>query len=184
MLKYHINAIHTEKSLKIQKKSENNTYNLLIKYLTNITREYRIKFDCLNGTCAKIDFYYIKNNIHFLIENDEHQHKSYELKSEIKRMNDSNFVLKKLNLMQPIVWIRYNPDCFKINNETQKITKEQRIKKIIDFINSFTNDYVPDLSIFYFYYNIIEDDNKNKKLCIFDDLDYPEEIKSIVKIIY
>jgi len=182
MLQYHIKAIHSEKSLKIQKKSENDTHTELLKYIDNIKREYRINFNCINGTCAKIDYFYCKNDIIFLIENDENQHKSYELSCEIKRMNDCTYVLNNNENKLPIVWIRYNPDTFKINNECQKITKEQRIKKIIEFIEKCieNKDNIPGLSIYYFYYNL----NKDKQLCIFDDPDYPEEIKSLVQVIY
>jgi len=184
-LKKHFNSVHSEESIRKHKISENKTYEMLLSYLKDIKREQYVSFICNNDSdkkCAKIDFIYIQNGIIYAIENDEEQHKHYEISCEIRRMIDVKSVWIETGNMLPVVWIRYNPDVFKINDVTQKIPKEKRIKKIVDFIekNSKVRENVPDLSIYYFYYDL----NENKQLCIFNDPEYSKEVKQYVHSIY
>jgi hypothetical protein len=78
--------IHTEEGQKRQKKSEEYTAKLLIKFGIDFKREHRVYFSCNGGTFCKIDYLYIKNGFIFIIENDEKQHKTYPVSCELRRM--------------------------------------------------------------------------------------------------
>lgn len=77
----------------------------------------------------------------------------------------------------PVVFIRFNPDCFRMNNIVCKIPFKIRIQKfikVISILSSDKNQLMP-LNIVYLYYNRTDD-----VLDIFNDIDYPEELKKCI----
>ena len=56
----------------------------------------------------------------------------------------------------PVVFIRYNPDTFKINLVTTRIPTDVRLKTLKRFVDDYINsDFVPEspLEYVYLYYN-------------------------------
>jgi hypothetical protein len=77
----------------------------------------------------------------------------------------------------PLIWIRINPDSFKIDDTKINMSKKEKIEKVVNLINYLSNikDTAP-LMIYYCFYNII-----NNKPEILKDEKYPEELKQVVK---
>jgi hypothetical protein len=63
------------------------------------------------------------------VEVDEHQHQSYACECEQGRM---------VNLVHvrgmPVRWIRYNPDIYEPMKGQKKVQKEQREKKLVEYV--------------------------------------------------
>ena len=175
----HLDTIHTIEGQQRQKKSETSTFNALIPHFPNLVREHHITFSCMNGTFCRIDYLYIGNGILFLIENDEHQHEHYPISCEIRRMIDAKASLMQEGNDLPVVFIRYNPDAFTIDDTKPKINKSDRIRQLVRLIKeieSSPKDQRLPLSIYYLYYNLI-----NEQPSIFYDKDYPNDLKSNAK---
>lgn len=179
-LKAHKTNMHTKEGIQRQKKSENFTFKFLQKQL-DIEREHQIDFkSCGIGTFSRIDGVTIQNGILFFIENDENQHKFNVLSCETKRMMDIKCALIQDGNDMPLVFIRFNPDKFTINDKRVYIPKKDRLKKCADLIKtiSINKDTLMTLNIYYMYYNVT-DNNLN----ILSDPDFPEEMKPCVKVI-
>ena len=176
-LKSH-SKIHTKEGQAKQKKSEEYTFKLLQEFgITNLKREHRIEFNCLNETYCRIDYLYIYNGNIFLIENDEEQHQHYMVSCEVKRMTNVVSVLFEDGNTMPLIWIRINPDNFNIDGKKIKMSKQEKIEKVVKLINSLsqTTQELP-LLIYYCFYNMVD-----KQPEILQDESYPEALKSIVK---
>ena len=184
-LKTHKNSMHTEEGQRRQKKSEHFTFSYLEKHI-EIKREHQVDFSCNGGTFCRLDglsLHKNKNGKAFIIahENDEHQHEGYMISCDTRRMTEVRSVFIQDGNDIPLIFIRYNPDAFRIDEELQKIKKKDRLKRYVELVKELENseeDMMP-LTIYYMYYDMIGD-----KLEIFYDPDYPEELKGNVRIIY
>ena len=174
----HKNSWHTEEGQQRKKKSEEYTAKLLEKEGVDFKREHQVSFSCNGGTFCRIDYLYINKGVIFAIENDEHQHEGYPLSCETRRMVDVKSVFVQDGNDLPLVWIRYNPDKFSKGETKGKINKKDRVKEIVKLMGKISGE-LPPLSIYYCYY----DTNKDGSLCIFDDPDFPDELKSITSCI-
>ena len=124
--------------------------------------EYQTIFDFITVDdyqyeCCLIDFSIKKENVQILIEVDEFQHTNinYSLRNEIQRMLQVN---KKLN--DKVIWIRYNPDRYKVNGVFKQ---KPEIEKEFILLNTITNitKYLQYKYIYLFYDTIsIKDENK------------------------
>jgi hypothetical protein len=177
-LKSHKETWHTEEGQQRKKKSEEYTAKLLEKEGIDFKREHQVSFSCNGGTFCRIDYLYINKGVIFAIENDEHQHEGYPLSCETKRMVDVKSVFVQDGNDLPLVWIRYNPDKFSKGETKGKINKKDRVKEIVKLMGKISGE-LPPLSIYYCYY----DTNEDGSLCIFDDPDFPDELKSITSCI-
>lgn len=179
-LSRHHERIHTDKARVIIKRSEEETYKLLEQYLGIIRREYHVDFSCINKTFARIDFVYTMNDILFFIENDENQHKDNDVSYETQRMLDIKLALSECNIDLPIVWIRYNPHAYKIDSKTIKCSQDDRIKKVIYYIQECIDnkELLPEVSYCYCFYDVIDN-----KLCMSNSQEFSEEIKTTIHIL-
>jgi hypothetical protein len=73
----------------------------------------------------------------------------------------------------PIVFIRYNPDRYKVDSENIKICKQVRMKNILDFITTFKTE--SPFNIKYMYYDLQDD-----KLEILTNPEYIEDVKEFI----
>jgi hypothetical protein len=180
-LSRHQKCIHSEEGKQRQKKSETTTYNSLIKCNLDLKREHQINVSCNGGNFYRIDYVHISNGIMFFIENDEHQHDHYPVSCEIRRMINTKSVLIQEGNNMPLVFIRYNPDAYHVDNQVRKIKKEDRIKRLVQLIQTISQHPIncPPLSIYYLFYNM-----KNNEPIIFQDSEYIQDVKSLVKYIY
>ena len=63
----------------------------------------------------------------------------------------------------PIIWIRWNPDAFRVNGELQKLKKKERGKLLVRFLKALesTTSLEPgSVSIFYLFYDRDDDVGK------------------------
>ncbi len=179
-LKRHKEKVHSSEAKVNIKKSEEETYKLLEQHLGKIRREYHVNFSCINKTFARIDFVYTMHDILFFIENDEEQHKDNDVSYETQRMINIKLALSEYNVTLPIVWIRYNPHSYKVNNKAVRTPKDSRINKVVTYIQTCISnkETLPTISYCYCFYDTIDN-----KLCVQDDPEFINEIKETIHII-
>lgn len=136
----------TPKSDKYQKTHEMKVVNFLEKNEIKFTHNKSIGYTC-GGFRPDIS---IDSNTHFVIvEIDENQHKQYEQKCEIIRM---------LNIHQAIgmkcVFLRYNPDIFRIKNRARKIDDVIRLNNLLEEVKKHMQK-IPeqDITVYKLYYD-------------------------------
>ncbi len=157
-LRRHITESHSNEMSIIMKKKENKVYQYFLQNHFDVLSQHRIDFKCANydDTYCYIDLLILYNGIVFLIEVDEFQHKSYEVACEVKRMyNVFQSLMIAGNSLQ-IVFIRYNPDVYRINNKKQYIDEDIRLSELCQFISTFKP--IQQFNIKYLYYNKIDND--------------------------
>lgn len=119
-------------SMKRQKTSEMT----LLKFLDDNKVEHvhnkSIGFEC--GS-YRPDFLIDCGTHYIVVENDENQHETYEQECEIVRM---------INIEQALglrtIFLRYNPDAYKIDGETTRIYKTTRMPLVLNRVNHY-RDY-------------------------------------------
>jgi len=84
-----------------------------------------------------------------VVEIDENQHSQYEDRCEISRM---------LNIYQAegmrCVFIRYNPDIFRVKGNAKKVHRPIRLGLLLEYVNKYMNS-IPDdeLTVYRLFYN-------------------------------
>lgn len=154
--------IHNTEFQKRRKEKEDAFQTFLDDEKIPYERETYIDFKCsdkkrnqkinLNETkYSRIDFVIFHNNIYFLVEIDEYQHTSYNPDCEIVRMTSIFTSAIDGGNDLPMVFVRFNPDAFKIQGQTQKFPLKKRYATILKFIQ----EYQPEqpLAIRYFFYS-------------------------------
>ncbi len=91
----------------------------------------------------------------FFIENDENQHQAYgSPECEMRRMLDVKSALLQQGTNTPLIWIRYNPHAFRVDNKLTKINQIDRIKRLIRLIEELSSKpYDIPFSIYYLFYD-------------------------------
>jgi hypothetical protein len=114
----------------------------------------------IDPTCTKRrpDFVYHCGNHIVIIEVDEDQHKSYsncgstreeKLAGENRRMFEIFQIFQGL----PVVFIRYNPDGFRVNQKTMKVSDRIRHQTLVQWIKKCLREFQPGLWVKYLYYD-------------------------------
>lgn len=189
-LKEHQKARHSERGHQRQKKEEEKIDKFLTSQNILFDRELQVDFKCAFGsdraqTCAKIDFV-VQNTSKqtlFLIEVDEDEHITYDQSCETRRMMDcyTSLLMSHLDIKH-MVWIRYNPNRFKIDEEKQKVDTKDRQAKLLETIQTY--EPTKAMEILYLYYSSRWSETKNDYVpVIFDDPDYNCELKPLCQII-
>jgi hypothetical protein len=133
---------------KIKKRKENIIKDLLDS--NNI--KYNLHNQIIDYNCGKERPDFVIDHItHIVIlEVDENQHNSYSCECEQTRM---------INITQtlggtPVIWIRYNPDSFTINNNKMLVSDTIRHKILLEYLTKFTIKQPDNLSeVIYLYYD-------------------------------
>jgi len=131
-------------------------------------REKRIDFKCVdsNDTWCYIDFVLGLNSGYVFLEIDEHQHRfgynNDTLSCDMKRMSKvmSSLTCEMENIPN-IMWVRYNPNDWCIDNIKQEIPKEKREIWLINYLQDLILE--SQLIIGYAYYDTV--DNILEVLC-------------------
>lgn len=134
---------------------------------------YRLDFE-INPT---------ENTSNIVVEVDEHYHKYYDSKAEIKRMVD---IQKQANC--PVTFIRFNPDMFTVVGKVLNIPISERYRRLLTLIRTLLNRPLShSLCWIYLYYP--EDTNQEfKELIIGPDCQIlgevfiPQEIMASIEI--
>lgn len=142
----------------------------------NFEREHPVTFECIGGTSAKIDFIMDPAGRIIFTECDEFQHKTYGVSCEVRRMTEVQSSLMLGGNTLPIVWIRYNPNAFKVDGVGQPVPREERLNKLLDKINEISAmTDLPPMSVHYLFYDMV-----GGKPAIFNDPEYAETFKELV----
>jgi len=117
-------------------------------------RENNIQFIHNKSTGYKYGRYYpdilINCDTHFIVvEVDEGQHKQYDKECEYIRMNNV-YLAKGL----PVVFIRFNPDDFKVNNTRNKTVLKTKLKKLLKVIEEYKDkENINFIELIYMYFD-------------------------------
>jgi hypothetical protein len=114
----------------------------------------------IDPTCTKRrpDFVYHCGNHIVIVEVDEDQHKSYsncgstreeKLAGENRRMFEIFQIFQGL----PVVFIRYNPDGFRVNQKIMKVSDRIRHRILVQWIKKCLREFQPGLLVKYLYYD-------------------------------
>ena len=92
-----------------------------------------------------------------IVECDEFQHDDRDTSCEVARMTQINEALALEGNTLPILWIRWNPDVFRVNGELQKLRKKERGQVLVRFLKALETgaaSFEPgSVSIFYLFYD-------------------------------
>ena len=114
----------------------------------------------IDPTCTKRrpDFVYHCGDHIVIIEVDEDQHKSYsncgstreeKLAGENRRMFEIFQIFQGL----PVVFLRYNPDGFRVDQKVTKVADRIRHRVLVQWIKKCLREFQPGLWIKYLYYD-------------------------------
>lgn len=107
-----------------------------------------------NGTCGRErpDFLFDAGTHYIIIEVDEHQHKGRPCECEQTRMVN---ISQSLGLTT--IFIRYNPDEFKVDNKKKSVSINNRLKVLGEWLNHLlnieTNEIPGFLSVVYLFFD-------------------------------
>jgi hypothetical protein len=166
----HFKSMHTPEGQQRQKKEERKIEMALQSAGLYFDREVTINFQCLDSTvprkCARIDFVHETDQTVFALECDEHQHDYESVQCEIARMSRvyENYSVTRGEKPKPMCFIRFNPHAFKIDKETQRITKKARYARLVDILKTYNSE--KPFEILYMYY----DANRNETGCLVPDV--------------
>ena len=92
-----------------------------------------------------------------IVECDEFQHDDRDTSCEVARMTQVNEALALEGNTLPIVWIRWNPDAFRVNGDLQKVKKKERGAQLVRLLREMemgkANLSPGSVSILYMFYD-------------------------------
>lgn len=115
---------------------------------------------------AKVDAVIYTPNCIIALEVDEHQHLEddstpwgYTVSCDAARMNNVQVAYTMAATaanepVQPILWIRFNPDTFKIDGVRGRVSLRDREQRLLEVIRTFQPAEKQAVSILYMYYDI------------------------------
>lgn len=159
-IKQHFKSLHSLQAQLRHKREEQRIARLLDANNIPYKREERVNFSCFDSgkRYACIDFTIFTKSHLTLLEVDENQHKfgEYTVACDMKRMSHIITALRCQSEFEnvPIVFIRYNPNTYRVNEIIKKKSKKVREKELLEFINT----YIPsqDTDINYMFYDCQE----------------------------
>jgi len=166
--------MHTEEGQQRQKRKENRVAKVFTTAGLDCDRERHRDLRKLQSTSARVDFQLKRDeDVIFNHEVDEHQHNDRMVSCETRRMADVTAHLRLEGFKGKAVWIRYNPDAFKVEGAKRRVKREERERILVEFLKTYKPQL--DMEIIYMFYDTIAG-----KPAIFLDPDYPEELKKCV----
>lgn len=190
-LKSHIQRNHTKEGILKGKRKEQALATFLENRGFEFKREHDVRFDCIDGTFARLDFLLqlrLKaNNTAFLValENDEGAHKNRPTSCELKRMTDVHTSLMLEGNTLPLVWVRFNCDAFTLDGDRKRVLRRDRFRALANFLRNLemTKEAHPPMSVHYLYYDSwTGKDSKKHELELFADPDYSSEFRELVTV--
>ncbi len=182
-LKNHEFYWHTKEGQVRKKKDESRILHLLEKNGFNIKPQHTIDFICIghdrDGSRCYIDFLIeIRNQDDkltgiVLLEVDENQHEWYEVSCEIRRMSDVQRTLMLEGNSIPIVFLRYNPHAYKVDNKVKKMKLKDKEAKLIEYLRNITFDQ--SFGVVFMFYDTMDGDPY-----IFSHPDYADSFNEFI----
>jgi hypothetical protein len=117
--------------------------------------EEGVRIDCdgePDRPYIRVDAMITRGDLTVLFEVDEGQHKDttkYTVNNELARMEAGTRAVSQIS--PHVLWVRFNPDVFTVNNVRGEVPLEARVQQAADLINS----YVPteDVAVVYMFYD-------------------------------
>ncbi len=175
-----INICSLDKRFKEIKKYEKTKENIVVEFINNsldMTKFIEISFDKILNTedkeqCRKHrpDIYLNNGDKIIFIEVDENQHASYiscgkTIEEKIATENRRMFSIAQPFIGKPVVFIRYNPDKYKIGNITHNDSIIKRHEILLKWINYIINMKLEQgLYVKYLYYDNFNESNLELKI--------------------
>ena len=161
---------YEEKDMKMKKNIKKKEL-IIEKLLKNyILLDIAYRDEIIDSFCSlsKPDFVYDCGTHYIIIEVDEFQHKSYTNCGTTKEEKIKSENIRMFRIFQsfngiPCIFIRYNPDNFKINNKQINISDNTRHSILLKWINYCINtvpeNFIPKV-LYLFYDEYDESNNK------------------------
>jgi hypothetical protein len=88
-------------------------------------------------------------------------------------MTDSTACIRLGGETRKLLWLRFNPDAYKVDGSTVKTFKKDRYKVLEDVIRT----HIPqkDMEVMYLYYS-----TQDGVPCVMNDVDYSDSFKDFV----
>ena len=144
---------HSPEAQLRQKKEEQKISLALKEAGVEFSREHYISFDCWQGTYASADFLIVTKERVVIVEVDEHQHEGYAQVCEVSRMSNIYAAFTMEGNTLPVLFIRYNPHAFRINNECIRVPTKSRQERLIDAINTPLATTDSGMQVLYMFYD-------------------------------
>ena len=177
-LKVHFDRMHTKEGQQRQKRTENHVMKFLDSVGISYEREIHISYSCIDDTSKKFSrvdavIECPDRGLRILLEVDEHQHSDRETSCELARMTDSTACMRLGGETHKLLWLRFNPDAYKVDESTVKTPKRDRYKVLEDVIRTYVPDR--DMAVMYLYYS-----TQDGVPCVMSDFDYSDSFKDFV----
>ncbi|PNG99875.1 Zinc finger protein [Tetrabaena socialis] len=157
-------SVHNPEGQARQKKQEQRVARALDRAGIPYKREHQIDFRCIGGDAgfwARVDFVIVLHGRVIFLEVDEGQHKfgSYGSAScDMKRMSRIQESLFDGGNTLPLVFLRYNPNVFRVDGKVVKKLKVMREAELVSLLENSTSDAFScarPLVIQYMYYDVV-----------------------------
>lgn len=177
-LSRHVEMKHSpEYILNIKKQKEHQVYLYLTESGLDLKLNLTINlYSFFKEPCLYVDFHFEYNGIYFLLEVDEEMHSMYGVECDSNRMHKICNYLFLTNEQRPVVFLRYNPDNFKLDGVKQtkeSYPRKNRMKELYNFVTGYTT--TAQYSIKYFFY-----DSQDETTLITEHPDYNQHMKQYV----
>lgn len=161
MLDHH-SRWHSKEGIQRHKKEESYVAKLLDKHGLSYLREHVISYSCIEdreGQFSRVDFLLDIHGCIAMLEIDEGQHRfgDYSILCDMARMSK---ILEALTIggnTLPIIFIRFNPHAFKVNNITCRVPRVKREERLVSLLKDMPTPTRP-LTIHYLYYDCSDKD--------------------------
>ena len=161
----HYISQHTPEGQARQKKQEQRLARALDAAGVPYKREHRIDFSCMGATNCRIDFLVLlANGVLVMLECDEHQHPGTGYSCDLRRMAYVREALTIEGNTLPLVFLRYNPDAFKVGGVTRPTKKKDREARLVALLRDLeVRDAtgLPPMTLQYLYYDVTADCARN-----------------------
>jgi uncharacterized Zn-finger protein len=179
-LKSHVYYYHTVEGQAERKRKEQRVAKMLTAAGIPFKREHHIDFQCIGGaTYARIDFVIEGRGWIVFLEVDEDQHGADGYSCDLRRMAR---VLECLTLegnTMPVVFLRYNPDTFRVGGARQTVPLKSREARLLATLRRYMAEppspSAPAMTIQYMYYDVDDEG----ALAQWAAADYPAEMKAL-----
>jgi len=179
-LKNHTYFYHTLEGNAARKQRETAIEKLLTEHGFLFQREHRIDLKCAlpGATNVRADFILLFQNTVVILEVDQFQHDGYGVACDLRRMTDTVASLRIGGNTMRVVFVRYNPDGFKVAGRTKPTTRAKRHERLVSVLRTLESEPVADATlcdtrIWYLFYDVEADG----KPTIFQDESYVDAVK-------
>lgn len=153
-LNKHVKAFHTPEGQARRKRKEEHIRKILRDVGLEFKSEHHIDTSCIGRTFVRIDIV-LTSTVVILLEVDEFQHEEYAC--DVRRMGEVMAALTLEGNTLPVLFLRYNPDEFRVNGVKSKLKKKDREAKLLGYIKDVLSGAIAldrPVSVQYMFYDV------------------------------